>query len=158
MNFSKSDLLLVSCFWNIVCIYVNEYMWKYHQICFNLQQYSYCFEIIFKKQQKIFQENMFFQKGDKRFAGFLLDEQKGTRKKNYNKQRETKLTATTTHRPTTLLNTRTTPVVVHHEILLPTGIALYLPCKGVPPDQAAATCSEMFFDSFPSINSTKNRS
>jgi len=42
-----------------------------------------------------------FKKGGKRFVGFLLDEQKETRKKNYNKQRETKLTATTAHRPTT---------------------------------------------------------
>ena len=71
MNFSKSDLLLVSCFWNIVCIYVNEYMWKYHQICFNLQQYSYCFEIIFKKNsKKNFKKICFFRKAARDLPDF----------------------------------------------------------------------------------------
>jgi starvation-inducible outer membrane lipoprotein len=33
--------------------YVNEHLWKYHQICINLQQYSDCTEIISKKIAKL---------------------------------------------------------------------------------------------------------
>jgi len=81
MNFSKSDLLLVSCFWNIVCIYVNEYMWKYHQICFNLQQYSYCFEIIFKKIAKIFSRKYVFLERRQEICRIFIRRAKRNKKK-----------------------------------------------------------------------------
>ena len=79
-------------------------MWKYHQICFNLQQYSYCFEIIFKKIAKKFSRKYVFLERRQEICRIFIRRAKRNKKKNYNKQRETKLTAITAHRPTTQLD------------------------------------------------------